>query len=474
MQKVFRAAATIGWPNAEYVQILMLLPIRRVELAGLRWSEIDFQEAKLEIPARRMKGRNGKARMYWAPLTPQVIEILARLPRHEGSDFVFSRTGRVPISDFSQIKKKLDRALAGSGVPDFHFHDYRRSFTMWTMDRLEDFYFAADDVAERILAHEPYGKVQKTYNPYAFKRERRILLTAWTDYLTGEETQAIDEPATIAPPVQLRALPKPEPAPEPEAAPVIAAPRHEVHLLLMDPDDVAQAATAKAEILHALTMAVMTDPEVIRACNELLKFKLEPDSAGDRRDDYAAVFYQAAVLRVRLKLEPRPLLKQKAEEATRARFEERERAHLAAAEEARKDANVAGASAEYARKAGQDDLARRDEAGRAAAIVRAEEEERNAGIWRQMLASRPAPDDPRIVKNFAKWSLANPDAVAQGTFVEMQKFFQERFNRPCEHAAVAYANALSEIEVTEEIRRRERAAIRKAGLSPEQEAAPVA
>jgi hypothetical protein len=103
----------------------------------------------------------------------------------------------------------------------------------------------------------------------------------------------------------------------------------------MNPNDVAQAAIAKAELLHGLQTMIMTDPEVIRANNEALNLRLAPEFAGNGRDDYAQVFWQAAILRTQLKLEPRPVLKQDAVDGDRARWGERERSHSAKADNAR-------------------------------------------------------------------------------------------------------------------------------------------
>jgi hypothetical protein len=65
-----------------------------------------------------------------------------------------------------------------------------------------------------------------------------------------------------------------------------------------------------------------------------------------------------------------------------------------------------------------------------------------------MIATLPAADDPRVVKNLMGWSLTNPTSRAQGVQVEMGKFFWRVFRRPCERAAEAFTNALPGTVVT--------------------------
>jgi hypothetical protein len=91
------------------------------------------------------------------------------------------------------------------------------------MEHADDFPFAAvavADVADMCLGHNPLRRVQKIYNQHEFQKERRILLTAWANFLTGEAVAEaeveVEAPALSAPPEQ-RALPPPKPTTESEA-----------------------------------------------------------------------------------------------------------------------------------------------------------------------------------------------------------------------------------------------------------------
>lgn len=58
-----------------------------------------------------MKGTNGKARAHVVPLTPDMLQILATLPRFKGSDYLFSISGKKPVLVSSDVKNRLDTAM---------------------------------------------------------------------------------------------------------------------------------------------------------------------------------------------------------------------------------------------------------------------------------------------------------------------------------------------------------------------------
>jgi hypothetical protein len=155
--------------------------------------------------------------------------LLRRLNPHAGSDFVFTHTGaRSAAGNFARYKRQLDEALekAGAGALKFRLHDFRRTLVMRAQERDADFYFDASHVANRCLGHETFDPVRKTYNPYSFGKERRILLTAWANDLASEEAQEYGEATEV---LQLEG-PKTEPEPE------LSDQVRPKHLLLMNPE----------------------------------------------------------------------------------------------------------------------------------------------------------------------------------------------------------------------------------------------
>ena len=84
-------------------------------------------------------------------LSPQVVAIIEGLPRmHDG--FVFSTTGRTPISGFGKAKARLDAAMEkhlGKPLRPFRVHDIRRTVASLMGDDLN----VDQGVIERCLGH---------------------------------------------------------------------------------------------------------------------------------------------------------------------------------------------------------------------------------------------------------------------------------------------------------------------------------
>ena len=124
---LWTATAQLGYPFGSYVRVLLLTGCRRSEIAGGRWSEIDFESKTWTIPRERAKSDSP----HLVPITDDVAQLLASLPRFQSGDFVFSACwGRKPICGFSKYTTrllKLMRAELGD-MADFGIHDIRRSY----------------------------------------------------------------------------------------------------------------------------------------------------------------------------------------------------------------------------------------------------------------------------------------------------------------------------------------------------------
>jgi integrase len=176
LAEVWHAADAVGWPWGPIVKILTLTAQRRNEVVGMRWSELDLDKATWSLPGSRTKNK----RAHEVPLTATAVDIVRGLPRMPGP-FVFSTTGRSAVSAFTQAKKKLNRAILdarenGEPMPDWTFHDLRRTATTG-MARLG----IHPHVADAVLNHK-VGTIQGVaaiYNRHAYLEERRRALEAW-------------------------------------------------------------------------------------------------------------------------------------------------------------------------------------------------------------------------------------------------------------------------------------------------------
>jgi integrase len=167
------AAVTEGFPFAQFAQVLLLTAQRRGEVAGMCWSEIDFEKAVWTIPAKRAKN----ATQHSVPLAPFLVDILRSLPRFLNSDLVFTTTGKTPISGFGRFKRRLDQVGTGA---EWRLHDLRR--TAATNMALAG---VQPHIIEAVLNHKSgiVSGVAAVYNRHAYLEEKREALTKWTDHV---------------------------------------------------------------------------------------------------------------------------------------------------------------------------------------------------------------------------------------------------------------------------------------------------
>ena len=83
-------------------------------------SELSPDLSFWKIPADRMKNR----KPHDVALPEAARAVLRDLPRLQGSDYVFTTTGKSPVSGFSKAKTRLDSL---SGVSGWRLHDLRRT-----------------------------------------------------------------------------------------------------------------------------------------------------------------------------------------------------------------------------------------------------------------------------------------------------------------------------------------------------------
>lgn len=167
------AAEGEGFPFEPFAKLVILTGQRRGEVAGMQWSEIDLTNATWTIPAKRAKN----ATQHTVPLAPLAVSILENLPRFAGSDYVFTTTGKTPISGFGRLKARLEKA---SGADDWRMHDIRRTVaTNMAMMGVQP------HVIEAVLNHKSgiVSGVAAVYNRHAYTLEKRGALTKWAEHV---------------------------------------------------------------------------------------------------------------------------------------------------------------------------------------------------------------------------------------------------------------------------------------------------
>ena len=157
----------LGWPFGPALKLLLLTGQRRDEVARMQWSHLDLEEGLWTLPKQETKAD----RQHEVPLSPMAQEIIKAVPRN--GDFVFTTTGRTPISGFSKIKVRLDGL---SSLTDWRFHDLRRTAAS-SMAEIG----IAPHVIEKVLNHATgqISGVAAVYNRHAYRREKADALNAW-------------------------------------------------------------------------------------------------------------------------------------------------------------------------------------------------------------------------------------------------------------------------------------------------------
>lgn len=183
---MIRKTDNFGGDNLLAIKLLLALCVRKGELLGARWEELDMEGQTdfgpiWHLPAARTKTGEGMA----IPLVPAVVEWLKALKTlAAGSEFVFpkrrrGRRQRVPHLGIDTLNVALQRV--SHGLAHFTLHDLRRTART---------HLAAlgvrREVAERCLGHKLRG-VEGTYDRHDYFKERRLALAQWTQLLLDAE-----------------------------------------------------------------------------------------------------------------------------------------------------------------------------------------------------------------------------------------------------------------------------------------------
>ena len=148
--------------------------LRPNELAGLLWSEIDFDEKLIRIGPERMKINI----MHYVPMSKQVLNLFKEIRKFSrGGDYVFPSPRDIgkPITPDS-----LRNAIRKLGIEKEEFTTH--SFRSMASTRLNELGFKGD-IIEKQLAHTEGNKVRDAYNHAEYLSERRKMMQDWSNYL---------------------------------------------------------------------------------------------------------------------------------------------------------------------------------------------------------------------------------------------------------------------------------------------------
>lgn len=133
LQAFLNEARATGVYEMYYIELATGL--RRGELLGLKWQDIDWKNGVIKVK-RQIARVDGK--IVEAPLktknsyrtvtiSPQAIEVLREQKRKTNDQYVFPSPNGGPISPDS-VNNMLKRVLERAGIPKVRFHDLRHTF----------------------------------------------------------------------------------------------------------------------------------------------------------------------------------------------------------------------------------------------------------------------------------------------------------------------------------------------------------
>ena len=147
---------------ARALEFLILTAARSGEVRLATWDEIDLDSKLWTVPADRMKARKA----HRVPLSEPAIHLLKKLPRFEGSPYIFSSPRGGSMSDMSI--SSVCRRMEVDAVP----HGFRSTFKDWARSSTS----YADEVSELALAHVSSDATRAAYarDELLPKRTRQI------------------------------------------------------------------------------------------------------------------------------------------------------------------------------------------------------------------------------------------------------------------------------------------------------------
>lgn len=183
------STATMTIITTSAIKLLIILGVRRGEIAGMRWSELRLSEGMWVLPKERTK--NGQAHTIYLPeLAIEIINMLHPLTgesayvfntgRHSKNGYIHEDTLTSAIARLRGLVKgkkttaiKPDQNL--SNLEPFTIHDLRRSAaTAWGE------YLKVDPhVIEKMLNHQPTNKLVATYQRAVYAEEQKKAWLAW-------------------------------------------------------------------------------------------------------------------------------------------------------------------------------------------------------------------------------------------------------------------------------------------------------
>src|SRR5262249_20433604 len=173
LRAFWAATGEMGYPFGSVARMLLLTGQRHHEVSEAPWAEFDLNKDLWTISQARFKS----ALPHIVPLTKDVLDLLAAVPRFQSGDHVFTTTfGKKPTYISSFVKTEIDQRMAkilGKKLQPWVVHDLRRTVRSH-LSALR----ISDHVAEMAIGHGRKG-LARVYDLHRYEVELREALTLW-------------------------------------------------------------------------------------------------------------------------------------------------------------------------------------------------------------------------------------------------------------------------------------------------------
>ena len=163
------------------LHLILILPFRIEELCGASWSEVDFENKRMTIPAGRMKGK----RDHIVLLPNQAIEMLRELQRLSGgSAWVLPMpTNQNRPMRGNNLRASHKAALIAGNIENYVIHDHRHTAATHLRNRGHN-----GDAVEAALSHK-MGGIAGRYSHAQYEEIRVKMMQDWADILDSIMTE---------------------------------------------------------------------------------------------------------------------------------------------------------------------------------------------------------------------------------------------------------------------------------------------
>lgn len=180
----WKASDMVGEPFGALLKLLLVTGCRLREVAGMARSELNDDWTVWNLPSSRTKNKKPHTLL----LPPLARELIASVKGKADSNLIFSTTGVTPVSGWSRMKRRLDKAMLAVARKEKHdefiepwrLHDLRRTAATGMAE-----IGIAPHIVEAVLNHISGAKasVAGVYNRAAYATEKKAALETWGRHL---------------------------------------------------------------------------------------------------------------------------------------------------------------------------------------------------------------------------------------------------------------------------------------------------